>query len=226
MPERKLPFITFEGGEGIGKSTQIRLLQKALPKLYPHRSFVFTREPGGSLFAEMLRKHVIISDDPKIKETVGKVSNATMFALFTAARIDHVESVIKPALDAGKVVVSDRFDASSYAYQIWGDNSEKRQPLRNIFFAVREYLKPYLPRLTLILDSGDPKIGLARIRSRGEAITHFEERDLSFHQQLLSGYRAYAEFVAPDASRIIPVGNASMEEVHEMIMTHLRAFFE
>ena len=105
-----MTFITLEGGEGVGKTTQRKLLEERLPQLYPDQEFLFTREPGGSPFAEALR-------DTIFSKLAADADGKTMFGLFAAARADHIRRVIRPALAAGKVVICDRFAAATYTYQ-------------------------------------------------------------------------------------------------------------
>ncbi len=156
-------FITFEGGEGAGKSTQIaRLASKLREKRYP---VVVTREPGGSPGAEALR-HVILSG---AAEPFGPELEALLFA---AARSDHIEQLIRPALRRGKIVLCDRFVDSSRVYQ--GDVDAAL--LAEI---ERISINGIVPDLTLIFDL-DPEIGMRRAASRrGEAgADRFEKETL------------------------------------------------
>jgi dTMP kinase len=157
-------FIAFEGGEGAGKSTQVALLADALRSV--GRTVVVTREPGGTPAAERIRAVLL---DPDV-EAVDPRAEALLFA---AARSDHVAKVIRPALDAGAVVITDRYLDSSLAYQgvarglgvgevaglsMWGTGS-------------------LLPDLTVVLDV-DPEVGLARLTERDR----LERESLDWHR--------------------------------------------
>ena len=164
-------FITFEGGEGAGKSTQIaELAQKLRDKRYP---VVVTREPGGSPGAEAIR-HVILSG---AAEPFGPEMEALLFA---AARADHVEQLIRPALRRGKIVLCDRFVDSSRVYQGMAGNVDAGL-LAEI---ERVSVNGVMPDMTLILDI-DPKEGLRRAAARrGEdQADRFEKETLAVHKR-------------------------------------------
>jgi len=161
-------FITFEGGEGAGKSTQIgRLAHKLRDKRYP---VAVTREPGGSPGAEAIR-HVILSG---AAEPLGPELEALLFA---AARSDHVEQLIRPALRRGKVVICDRFVDSSRVYQA----NVAAELLAEI---ERISLNGIMPDLTLIFDI-DPEVGLRRAAARrgGDQADRFEKETLAVHKR-------------------------------------------
>lgn len=167
-------FITFEGGEGAGKSTQIRLLAEALRER--GHSVVLTREPGGSPGAEAVR-HVILSG---AAERFGTRMEALLFA---AARSDHVEEVIRPALRAGKIVLCDRFLDSSRVYQGITGNLEPDFVER----LQRVAVNGVMPDCTLILDL-PAAIGLERARQRaGGPIDsepdRFEKEEIQTHEK-------------------------------------------
>lgn len=184
------PFITFDGGEGVGKSTQSRLLQARLPLLYPGVEFDFTREPGGSPLAEQTRD-LIFSEEAK---TAG---GKAMFGFFTGARADHLARRIVPALEAGKCVVSDRFVAATLAYQVVAMDD----PASMAAFQVHYADLAARPDLTLLLDM-DAEKALTRVSARSGEVTHFDSRALSFHERLREGYRMYA-LRYPDSTRVI-----------------------
>lgn len=202
-------FITIEGGEGAGKSTQIRLLEKRLPELFPDAKFHFTREPGGSPYAEKLRE-VIFSSDAK------HLSGKGMFGLFVTARQDHVEQVIRPKLDEGFTVICDRYAAATYAYQACA----MRNPISEEFFKHYHKELDATPVVTIILDI-DPRIGAKRVASRnGQDMNHFDERDLSFHDAVRDGYRRFAEFSPACVINAEP----SEEEVFASIIDCLKKY--
>lgn len=174
-------FITFEGGEGTGKSTQVRLLAKRLEAL--GIDVLLTREPGGSPGAEAIR-HVLLSGAAK---PLGADAEAILFA---AARDDHIRTVIAPALEAGTWVICDRFSDSTRVYQGALGNVDSRL----IAALERLVVGEYAPDLTLILDL-PAYIGLARAaRRRGASGTdRFEAEDTGFHDKLRVHYRQLAE---------------------------------
>lgn len=165
-------FITFEGGEGTGKSTQARRLADRLREL-GHDVFL-TREPGGSPLAERIRELVL----------VGKpASPMAEFLLFAAARADHVAATIAPILAAGCWVISDRFIDSTRVYQghLSGIDPVLMTDLE------RRTVGPYRPRLTLVLDM-PPAESLARIASRGGDMNRFDSGGLDVHEALRRGF--------------------------------------
>ena len=172
-------FITLEGGEGAGKSTQLRHIMRWLRERGIEA--VGTREPGGSRGAEVLRK-VLLSG------SIASLGPAAEAILFAAARIDHIDKKIKPALADGKFVVCDRFADSTRAYQGIRGQLEPRF-LRAL---ERVTLGDLRPDLTLILDL-PPAEGLARAiarRGTGEAPDRFEREDLQFHESLRAAFLA------------------------------------
>jgi dTMP kinase len=204
-------FFSLEGGEGVGKTTQKNLLIKRLPLLFPEREFVFTREPGGSPFAEKIRA-LILSEDAKHAD--GK----TMFGLFVAARHDHMSQVILPALSAGKIVISDRFIGATYAYQLFAQDGEISKEL---YWAHHNALER-TPDLTMVFDM-DPRVAQERVSKRaGEVATHFDTRALEFHLRLREGYRDFAAYhptTLVDAAR-------TPEEVHQEVIGHIRTVLD
>ncbi len=176
MPEKGL-FISFEGGEGAGKSTQIRILAEKLRDR--GLDVIVTREPGGSAGAEAVR-HVILSG---AAESFGVRMEAVLFA---AARNDHVIEVIRPALESGSVVLCDRFLDSSRVYQGTTGNLEPEfiETLQRIA------IDGTMPDLTLIFDIPAEK-GLARARNRaddGAAPDRFEKEELETHEKRREAY--------------------------------------
>jgi dTMP kinase len=177
-PRGKL--ISFEGGEGTGKSTQTRLLKSALEAR--GKRVVLTREPGGSPGAEEIRKLVVEGEPQRwtpLSETL----------LFIAARADHVARLIEPALARGEWVVSDRFSDSTYVYQgvARGLGTDK---VRRLHEAA---LGSFAPHLTIVLDL-DPTEGLKRASGRGLGNeTRFERFDADFHQKLRAAFRDIAK---------------------------------
>jgi dTMP kinase len=177
-PRGKL--ISFEGGEGTGKSTQTRLLKSALEAR--GKRVVLTREPGGSPGAEDIRK-LVVEGEPQRWTPLSEA------LLFIAARADHVGRVIEPALARGEWVVSDRFSDSTYVYQgvARGLGIEK---VRRLHEAA---LGSFGPDLTIVLDV-DPAEGLKRAGERGPGNeTRFERFDEEFHRKLRVAFRDIAK---------------------------------
>jgi len=204
-------FITFEGGEGAGKSTQIRRLQEHLQQ-QGHR-VVVTREPGGSPGAEAVR-HVLLSG---AAEPFGPEMEAVLFA---AARLDHVQQVIRPALEEGAVVLCDRFIDSTRAYQ------GTTKGLSKSFLAAleRAAVGDTMPDLTVILDI-DPEIGLQRASARrGEgSVDRFEKDTLAVHQKRRKAFLDIAKAepercVVIDASRSADAVAANVLEAVQKAM--------
>jgi len=174
-------FITFEGGEGVGKSTQIALLCAYLQNL--GLEVVVTREPGGTLKAERLRRALLSG---AIK-SLGPLAEA---ALFAAARIDHIEKLIAPALQRGAWVLCDRFMDSTRAYQ--GANGGVSH--QSMHWIEAASIGKMIPDLTLILDL-DPREGLLRAHNRrqsNEVADRFEGEALSFHLALRRAFHDIA----------------------------------
>jgi dTMP kinase len=173
-------FITFEGGEGAGKSTQAALLAKGLSGA--GLSVLLTREPGGSPGAEIIR-HVLLSGAAK------RFGAGTEALLFAAARADHLDTVIKPAVQSGQWVICDRFIDSTRVYQ----GLVGKVDLPFIRGLEKLTVGASRPDLTFILDL-PAEIGLARAMARrGETgPDRFETEDLAYHQALNAGFRAIA----------------------------------
>lgn len=166
-------FISFEGGEGAGKSTQIRRLADRLAAA--GHDVVVTREPGGSPGAEAIRELLV-------NGAADRWSPVTETLLMYAARRDHVERVIRPALSRGAIVLCDRFADSTRAYQGAGGDA----PTSLIASLEDHVLGGTVPDLTLILDL-PAEIGLQRAEVRGGA-ARFESKGLAFHERLRAGY--------------------------------------
>jgi len=197
MAEKRGKFITFEGGEGPGKSTQARMLKAALEAR--GANIVLTREPGGTPAAEEVRK-LLVEGSPErwtpMSETL----------LFLAARADHVARLIEPALAAGKWVISDRFSDSTTVYQgiARGLGTNKVERLSAVA------LGAFAPDLTIVLDV-EPRAGLARAGKRGAEESRFERFDENFHLELRRGFREIAE-AEPKRCALID-GGASADAV-------------
>jgi dTMP kinase len=183
-------FITFEGGEGAGKSTQIAILAERLSRA--GREVLTTREPGGSPGAEAIRR-VLLSG---AAEPFGEAMEAILFA---AARSDHVEQVIRPAVEEGVIVLCDRFMDSSRVYQ----GAASRNDADFMRALERVTVNGMIPDLTLILDI-DPEIGLARAASRrGEGEPdRFEKEDIDIHRKRR---QAFLDIARAEPSRCVVI---------------------
>lgn len=203
-------FITLEGGEGSGKSTQIRLLADALRTM--GRSVVTTREPGGTPEAEKIR-------DFLVKRDGGNWTPMAECMLLYAARQMHVENLIKPALSEGKIVVSDRFSDSTRAYQSFGHGL----PLETIEQIDHLVLGGFKPDLTFILDL-PVETGLARAGKRMNADQsqedRFEKLGTSFHDRLRQGYLQIAQ-ANPERCVVIDA-TRSIEKISTDLAKHVQ----
>ena len=205
-------FITFEGGEGCGKSTQVRRLKEALE--CEGIEVVLTREPGGTWLSEEIRQ--LIKD-----QTTDAPCDRSELLLFLAARAQLVKNVIRPALEAGKWVVSDRFSDSTLAYQGYG----RGLPL-DILRTANDFACDGLkPDLTLLLDVA-PETAAARMRGR-EAATNttadrIERAGDAFHARLRIGF---AELAKAEPGRIVTIdANGTPDEVWEGVWKSTRRF--
>lgn len=186
-------FITFEGIDGSGKSTQARMLADRLREL--EREVVLTREPGGSPGAEDIRK-LVLEGEPE------RWSAETELLLFTAARRDHLERTIDPALSAGQIVICDRYADSTRMYQGVG-----RADLRELVDRLHSLMIKREPDLTVLIDM-DPETGLERALSRNGGEERFESFGSEMQQRMRQGFLALAQefsdrFVVIDGARAI-----------------------
>ncbi|MFP4304031.1 MAG: dTMP kinase [Rhodosalinus sp.] len=193
-------FITFEGIDGSGKSTQARLLAERLRT--QGREVTLTREPGGSPGAEEIRD-LLLTGAPD------RWSAETEILLFTAARRDHLERRIAPALAAGQVVICDRFADSTRVYQ-----GATRGDLRGLVDQLHGLMIGREPDLTLLIDI-DPDTGWRRAKARPGAEARFEDFGAELQARLRAGFLALAE-EAPERIRVID-GRGSADEVAEAV---------
>lgn len=200
-------FITFEGPEGSGKTTQIHLLAESLCQ--QGCETIITREPGGTRLGDAVRSLLLQRQDLAI----GARAEAL---LFNAARAQLIDEVIRPALDAGRIVICDRYIDSTLAYQGYGRQTDVEQ-LRNVINFATETL---LPNLTLLLDI-DPKKGLLRKR----ADTHIEwnrldQETLDFHRAVRAGYQSLV--VAEPQRWVVVDADQNRTCIQETIWGHVQ----
>jgi dTMP kinase len=201
-------FISFEGGEGSGKTTQIKLLHEYLEA--QGKSCTLTREPGGCPSAEAIRSLLLTGSADKwdpVAETL----------LFQAARIEHVERVIRPALARGEMVLCDRFFDSTAVYQGIG----KGLGVNYVSELHRLTMGSFMPDLTLIFDI-DPMQGLKRAQSRTGNETRFESMGTAFHKTVREGFLAIAK-AEPDRCKIIDAAQ-SVDAVQKAVREALWQF--
>lgn len=200
-------FITFEGGEGTGKTTQIKLLADYLTA--KGIDVVVTKEPGGTEIGQELRRMLCTGD----KDKFDAVAEAL---LYYADRRIHLQQKILPALERGCWVISDRFADSTTAYQYYGYN--KRVPRKTLEDLYEMTVGNFYPDLTVILDIA-PEVGLARSLKRNsnssEQEIRFESRELEFHNNLRKGFLEIAE-TAPRYA--VLNADTSVENLHAEIV--------
>ena len=206
-------FITFEGGEGTGKSTQCRMLAEALQK--EGIPAILTREPGGSPGAEEIRNLLVTGDK-------GRWDAITETLLFMAARRNHLTTKIWPALSEKKVVICDRFLDSTLAYQGYGygKNQEVIDQIQSVYHLIAG---DFVPDLTFILDI-DPQVGLRRSCERaGNTEKRFESMDISFHQNLRSGF---LELAGQSNRYAVINADQSIDDIHYQILKKVKELID
>jgi dTMP kinase len=187
MTNKRGLFLTLEGAEGVGKSTNIEYITQYLERR--GIEYVLTREPGGTALAEKIRDLLLaVHEEP--------MSELTELLLVFAARAQHLDKVIQPALSKGKWVVCDRFTDATFAYQGAGRGLSV-ETIGQLQLLVQGELRP---DLTLILDL-DPEIGLARASNRGE-LDRFELEQQSFFRHVRQGYLNIAQ-AEPERCKVI-----------------------
>jgi len=194
-------FITFEGCEGSGKTTQSKLLADWLTK--NNINSISTREPGGTLTAEKIRSLIL---DPTIKLEV-----PSQMLLHSVARIEHVTDVIIPNISKGTHVICDRFLDSTIAYQHYGHGLDL-----DVITYIHNNLIRLIPDITFVLDL-DYTQHLARLKKRGAVADRYEGLQKEFHEKVIEGFREIAHN-NPKRCHLIKSGNGSAEETHKEII--------
>ncbi|BBF78261.1 dTMP kinase [Acinetobacter ursingii] len=198
-------FISFEGTEGVGKTTLIRKIHEHFER--QGEQIVLTREPGGTPLAERVRDLLLAVNHEE------KMAHDTELLLIYAARAQHLEQVIVPALNAGKTVLSDRFTDASYAYQCAGRglSKEKLKILNQTFVS-------QMPDITFWLDA-PIELGMSRARERG-ALDRFEQEKVEFFQRVREGYQQLHQLYPERVKRLD--ATQSPELVFEQALSHLQ----
>jgi dTMP kinase len=204
----KPKFIVIEGGEGSGKSTLMISLKEALGD-----AIVTTREPGGSPYAEVIR-------EATLKNPLAKTAPAeTTLCLMFAARFDNTQNAIVPALKSGTTVIADRFDGSSYAYNVMAQSGGA---LENIFWDLRKRLT-VVPDLYIFVDV-EPEEGTRRANRRNQSLLkgkqydHFDDREIVFHKKVRDGYLKFLTKVP----HVVIDANRPFEEVKKDFIAEIK----
>ncbi len=197
-------FITFEGGEGSGKSTQSKLLSKSLLKA--KQKNILTREPGGTNFSEKIRKLLVnVNND--------NLSSDTELLLIYAARNEHLRNKVIPALNK-QIVICDRYIHSTYSYQIESENLKKK-----IAFIHKNFAFNLMPDLTILLDI-PPKEGIQRSLKIKKTETRFEQKKLKFH---LNVRKKFLQVCKNNKKVLIIDASLSKKIVHTQIIDYLNS---
>ena len=206
-------FISLEGGEGSGKSTQIKKLQAWLNEAHPNRTIITTREPGGTPSAEDIRALLVQGDTDRLKPKTDAL-------LMLASRVEHVERLIAPSLEQGAIILCDRFADSSYVYQtLTGGYSEAE--LRDLH---KLSIGTIMPDRTYLMDLPAEE-GLARANSRAsQTEARFEGKGLAYHEQVREHYLSLAKqepnrFMVIEASR-------SEDEIFQQLQSDVQALLD
>lgn len=194
--------VTFEGGDGCGKSTQLKMFQEFLKK--ENFDFIVSREPGGTPLGEDIRKILLNSNY--------NISSTTEFLLFSASRATHVEEIVKPALEQGKVVILDRFYDSSYTYQGYAGNLSIKDIENITEFAIQGTK----PDLTFLLDlSYDEAMKRKAKDEKLSQLDRMERKAKEYHDKVRDGYLKLAK---QNPDRIVVVdASKSLEEISKFI---------
>lgn len=212
MSNRKGKFITFEGPEGSGKTLQIKLLAGELDRR--GISYTTTKEPGGTEFGREVRE-ILLKNGGASRNPVAEL------LLYLADRYQHLEEIVRPALEKGDLVISDRYHDATIAYQGYGRGVDMK--MIDLFF--RE-LGLMVPDRTVVFNI-DVEVALARARSRNVSsdqvhMGRFEDEEISFHRKVRDGYLDLAA-VDPERYEVID-GSGTPVEVHQRIMEALDSF--
>ena len=195
-------FVSFEGGEGSGKSTQAKLLFDSIKKIT--KRVILTREPGGSVKIDFIRKLIVSSDynfDP-----------ITELFLINAARNEHIKKIILPSIKVNKIVICDRFVDSTYAYQVFGKGVDKF-----IFEQLNEIIiKKVLPEVTFLIDI-NPIVGIERSLKRKNNEIKFENYKIDYHKKVRKAFNKISKI----NDRIIKIdGKQTKRDIHRIVVDY------
>jgi len=203
-------YIVFDGMDGSGKATQMKLLEEKFTG-----RVVFTREPGGTPFAEEIRR--LVRDNP----LAGQSTALNNFLLFWAARDELQKNLVVPALKAGKHVFSDRGDSSTFAFQICGEEHEEFLKLfmlvRNLVFVDNDERRE--PNLYIVFDLPAEVARERAMRDTGRSQNHFDVRDLEYYERVRAGFHRFVNYQPVE---FINAARAP-EEVHQSVLKILAA---
>ena len=198
-------FITFEGCDGSGKSTQLKMLSKYLTE--NGVAHVFTREPGGGKISEQIREILLNGKNSEMTDECEAL-------LYAASRVQHLQDVVEPALKAGKLVICDRYVDSSIAYQAYGRNLGVEFITKINAYA----LENYLPDATVFIDLS-PKAAFLRKKGADEN-DRLEQAGMAFHERVYEGYLALAKDAPSRVCRVS--GEGSPEEIFAQVIQILK----
>lgn len=206
---KKGKLIVFEGGEGCGKSTQIRMLTERLQK--EEVLLIATKEPGGTPIADKIREIFLYQNSEPI------IPKTELFLLL-ASRAQHVNQKIMPALKEGKHVICDRFSGSTYAYQI----GARKMPNASFIEAMDAYARDGVePDLVIFLDI-DPEIGLARKKAGNDELTRLDKEELDFHRKIRGHFKKLAKH--HDDTWLEFDGSMPIQDLHILIYDAVKKF--
>ena len=206
-------FVVLDGGDGCGKDEMAKRLRTHFAN---RNDIIFTREPGGTNMGKKLRQILL---DPNEE----KFSPRTELLLFCADRAEHCAQVIYPALKRGRNIISNRFDASTAAYQFYG---RERMQFFDFFADLNEFScggVGVVPDLYILLDV-DPKVGIQRKQNNPEEILRFELMDIKFHERVRDGFLSYVKYSYPERHLIIDA-NRGVEEVWSDVRNAIEPLF-
>lgn len=214
---KKGTFIVIDGGDGAGKDTQIERVKNFFCGPV---DILFTREPGGTAIGKQLRKVLLASENTHL-------SPEAELLLFSAARAQFMKELVIPALKAGRHVVTNRFDSSTAAYQIYGRRREYLLPLfasiNALALSDSETRVVYRPDMYILLDV-DPKIGIMRKKNIPEEELRFEREPLDFHERVRAGFHAFLSKEHPERHAVVDAGRDE-SSVWREVKVRLAPFF-
>lgn len=197
----KKRFITFEGGDGTGKTTIINKLASELESL--GYEILKSREPGGSKISEQIRNVILNVDNTEM-------DYMTEALLYAASRRQHLVEIIKPAINSGKIVICDRYVDSSLAYQGYA----RGLGISEVYEINNYAIGGYFPDLTIYIDI-DPEIGISRIKNNNRDMDRLDLERIDFHNQVREGYLKVSKMF-PDRIKVVN-GNQTIDEIYKEI---------